>query len=73
MKCEESCRILKIIYEGIISAIGNMEGWQNIRFFYVNISCMKCEDSYCILKILYMVNFYNRKYGRLAKHLFIYF
>ena len=33
MKCEESCCILKITYHGIISAIGNMDGWQNIRFF----------------------------------------
>ena len=52
MKCEESCRILKIIYHGLIYAIGNMESWQNI-FFYVDIPCMKCEESCRILKIIY--------------------
>ena len=33
VKCEESFRILKIIYHGLISAIENMDGWQNIFFF----------------------------------------
>ena len=32
MKCEESRRNLKIIYHGLISAIGNMDSWQNILF-----------------------------------------
>ena len=32
MKCEESCRILKIIYHGLIYVIGNMDNWQNILF-----------------------------------------
>ena len=60
MKCEESCRILKIIYHGFISAIGNMDGWRSILFifylffiFYVNIPCMKCKESFRILKIIY--------------------
>ena len=53
MKCEESCRILKIIYHGLIYAIGNMDSWQNIIFFYVNIPCIKCEESCHILKIIY--------------------
>ena len=53
MKYDESCRILKIIYHGLISTIGNMDRWQNFFFFYVNISGMKCEESSCILKIIY--------------------
>ena len=54
MKCEESCFILKIIYHGLISAIGNMDGWQIILFiFYVNIPCMKCEESCSILQNIY--------------------
>ena len=53
MKCEESYRILKIIYHGLIFAIGNMDGCQYILFFYVNIPCKKCEESSRILKIIY--------------------
>ena len=55
MKWEESCRILKIIYHGLIFEIGNMNGWQNIIIiiiFNVNISCMKCDGSCRILKII---------------------
>ena len=33
MKYDESCRILKIIYHGLISTIGNMDRWQNFFFF----------------------------------------
>ena len=53
MKCEESCRILKMIYHDLIYAIGLMDGWKNKFFFYVNIHCMKCEESCRILKIIF--------------------
>ena len=53
MKCEESCCILKIIYHGLISAIGIMDGWQNNLFlFYFNIRCMNEKSSH-FLKIIY--------------------
>ena len=33
MKCEDSYRVLKFIYHGLIYAIGNMDGRQNNLFF----------------------------------------
>ena len=35
MKCEESCRILKIIYHGLISTIENMDGWKIIIIIFM--------------------------------------
>ena len=34
--CVESYRILKIIYHGIISAIGNMDGWYIYIYIYIH-------------------------------------